>query len=225
VGKNDVTAFCEAVWRRDATTLAALGPRVDPNALDRWKRTPLLMAAEFGDLALMALLVGRGGDVDQNRRHLTPVTMAARRGDLAMVRFLRDRGATMSAVTWIYLHDQKQVELALSGDPALAHLRDERGTPILHHATEALAPDLVVLLLEQGASVRDQDENRETGSAFARRRVVEALSKQGLTTQEIYPALAPAGPAAPPSTFIVVVDASILFPSRSGTPCSALRSS
>jgi ankyrin repeat protein len=162
VGKNDVTAFCEAVWRRDAKALAALGARVDPNALDRWKRTPLLMAAEFGDLALVTLLVGRGGDVDQNRRHLTPVTLAARRGDLAIVRFLRDRGATMSAVTWVYLHDRKQLELALARDPALARLRDELGTPILHHAAEALAPDLVVLLLEQGASVAEQDENGET---------------------------------------------------------------
>jgi ankyrin repeat protein len=162
VGKTDVTAFCEAVWRRDARALAALGPRVDPNALDRWKRTPLLMAAEFGDLAIVALLVGRGGDVDQNRRHLTPVTLAARRGDLAMVRFLRDRGATMSAVTWVYLHDRKHIERALARDPALASLRDELGTPILHHAAEALAPDVVVLLLEQGASVSAQDENGET---------------------------------------------------------------
>ena len=162
VGKNDVTAFCEAVWRHDAKTLAALGPRVDPNAPDRWKRSPLLMAAEFGDLALVTLLVERGGDVDQNRQHLTPVTLAARRRDLAMVRFLRDRGATMSAVTWVYLHDRQQLELALARDSAAARLRDEMGTPILHHAAEALAPDLVVLLLERGASVSDQDENGET---------------------------------------------------------------
>jgi ankyrin repeat protein len=162
VGTDDVTAFCEAVWRRDAKTLATLDPHVDPNALDRWKRTPLLMAAEFGDLALVASLVGRGGAVDQRRVHLTPVTLAARRRDRAMVRFLRDSGATMSPVTWVYLHDRKQLEVALARDPTAARLRDELGTPILHHAAEALAPDLVMLLLERGASVRDQDENGET---------------------------------------------------------------
>jgi ankyrin repeat protein len=162
VGKDDVTTFCEAVWRRDAATLAALGRRVDPNALDRWRRTPLLMAAEFGDVALVALLVKRGGAVDQGRQHLTPVTLAARRGDLEMVRFLRDQGATMSVVSWIHLHDRQQVERALARDPALARLRDELGTPVLHHAAEALAPELVVLLLERGASVADQDENGET---------------------------------------------------------------
>ena len=174
MGKTDVTAFCEAVWRRDAKALAALGRRVDPNALDRWKRTPLLMAAQFGDVALVALLVGRGGDVDQNRRHLTPVTLAARRGDLAIVRFLRDRGATMSPVTWVYLHDWQQLELALARDPAVAHLRDELGTPILHHAAETLAPELVVLLLERGANVTEPDENGET----ALHRVADMLPRE-----------------------------------------------
>jgi uncharacterized protein len=162
VGRDDVAAFCEAVWRHDAKALATLGARVDPNALDRWRRTPLLMAAEFGDLELVALLVGRGGDVDQKRRHLTPVTLAARRGDLEMVRFLRDRGAFMSVVSWIYLRDLPQVERALASDPALATLRDEQGTPILHHAAEALAPETVALLLERGASVTEQDDNGET---------------------------------------------------------------
>ncbi len=162
MGRDEVTAFCEAVWRRDAKTLAALGPRVDPNALDRFQRTPLLMAAQHGDLALVRLLLGRGGEVDQKRRHLTPVTLAARRGDLEMVRFLRERGAFMSVVSWVHLRDRREVEAALARDPALARLYDEQGTPLLHHGVEALAPELVKLLLERGASVADQDENGET---------------------------------------------------------------
>jgi ankyrin repeat protein len=162
VSKDEVTAFCEAIWRHDAKTLAALGRRVDPNALDRWRRSPLLVAAEVGDLALVKLLVERGGEVDQGRRHLTPVTLAARRGDLATVRFLRDRGATMSLVSWIYLCDRRQVARALAGDPALARLRDELGTPVLHHAVEALAAELVELLLERGAGVAEADANGET---------------------------------------------------------------
>ena len=160
--RDDLTAFCEAVYRDDSEALAVLGVRVDPNASDRWQRTPLLMAAEFGDLALVELLVRRGGAVDQKRRYLTPVTLAARRGNLEMVRFLRDQGAVMSVVSWVYLRDRAQVERALGRDPALACVRDERGTPILHHAAEALAPESVVLLLERGASVAEQDENGET---------------------------------------------------------------
>lgn len=162
MGGDDVRAFNEAVWRCDAKALAALGPRVDPNTPDRWQRTPLLMAAEFGDLALVKLLVGRGGDVDQKRQHLTPVTLAARRGELEMVRFLRDRGAALSVVTWVHLRDRRQVESALARDPSLARLRDELGTPILHHAAEALAPELVEILIERGAQVAEADDNGET---------------------------------------------------------------
>src|SRR5262249_35157600 len=77
VRKDDVTAFTEAIGRRQADPIAALVARVDPNAPDRWSRTPLMMVAEFGDLALVAALVARGGDVDQKRTHLTPVTLAA----------------------------------------------------------------------------------------------------------------------------------------------------
>jgi len=157
-----VTAFTEAIWRRQADTIAALVARVDPNAPDRWSRTPLMMAAEFGDLALVAALVARGGDVDQRRTHLTPVTLAARRGDAAMVRFLRDQGAVMSIVTWVHLGDRAQVRRELARDPALARLRDEAGTPLVHHAAEALAPELLVLLLEHGAEVDERDENGET---------------------------------------------------------------
>src|SRR5262249_41140879 len=67
VRKDDVTAFTEAIWRRQADTIAALVARVDPNAPDRWSRTPLMMVAEFGDLALVAALVARGGGGDQKR--------------------------------------------------------------------------------------------------------------------------------------------------------------
>src|SRR4051812_15162330 len=50
----EVEAFCRAVWRRDATTIAALVSRVDPNGVDRWGYTPLSMAAQYGDLALVS---------------------------------------------------------------------------------------------------------------------------------------------------------------------------
>src|SRR6478736_4107943 len=130
VRKDDVTAFTEAIWRRQADTIAALVARVDPNAPDRWSRTPLIMAA--------------------------------RRGDPAMVRFLRDQGAVMSIVTWVHLGDRAQVRRELGRDPALARLRDEAGTPLVHHAAEAVAPELLVLLLDHGAEVDERDENGET---------------------------------------------------------------
>src|SRR5207302_317437 len=142
--------------------VADLAGLVDPNAQDRWGNTPLLMAAQHGDLPLVSLLVRRGGDVNQQRKHLTPITYAARRKAADIVGFLRDNGATVSILTQIYLGDRKRCAQELARDPTQARLRDEQGTPILHHAVEALRPELVVLLLEHGAAVADADPNGET---------------------------------------------------------------
>jgi ankyrin repeat protein len=105
---DHVTAFCRALWRHEENVIARLAPRVDPNGADRWGHTPLLMAAEYGDLRLVELLVRRGAAVDQGRVHLTPITLAARRGAIDIVDFLRDHGATPSIVTWTYPAHQRR---------------------------------------------------------------------------------------------------------------------
>ena len=79
MARDEVKALCRAIWRHEDDVIAALACRVDPNAKDRWGNTPLLMAAQYGDLALVSLLVRCGGDIDQQRQHLTPITLAARR--------------------------------------------------------------------------------------------------------------------------------------------------
>src|SRR5262245_43421792 len=111
---DDVEKFCRAVWRGERSTVVALTPKVDPNAKDRWGNTPFLMAAQYGDLPLVMRLLRRGGDVDQQRRHLTPITLAARRRALDIVSFLRDSGATESIVTWIHLGDRARCEQELT---------------------------------------------------------------------------------------------------------------
>jgi ankyrin repeat protein len=159
---NDVTAFCRALWRHESKTIAALAGRVDPNGMDRWNHTPLVMAAQHGDLPLVALLVRRGADLDQGRTHLTPLTFAARRRASDIVTFLQNRGATPSIVTWIHLGDLSRCKQALARDPGQSRLRDEEGAPVVHHAAEALQPALVELLLEHGAEVGEADPNGET---------------------------------------------------------------
>jgi ankyrin repeat protein len=159
---DDVTRFCRAVWRHEDDTVAALVGKVAPNAADRWGHTPLLMAAEYGDLALVQRLLRRGAAVDQKRTHLTPLTCAARRGAADIVALLREHGAQVSIVAAIHLGDQAHVARELGRDAACAQLRDEAGTPILHHAAEALAPASIELLLAHGATVADADANGET---------------------------------------------------------------
>ena len=160
---NEVTAFCEALWRRQHATIALLARRVDPNGKDRWGRTPLLMAAQYGDLALVAQLVRRGAEVDQQRRYLTPVTLAARQKAPDIVAFLTQKGASVSILTAIYLGAYQRCARQLKSQPELASLRDEEGTPLLHHAVEALLPKLVGLVLKHGGSVSGVDAKGETG--------------------------------------------------------------
>jgi uncharacterized protein len=157
-----VARFCRAIWQGDPEQLAALARKIDPNGADRWNQRPLLMAAQYGDLPTVELLVRLGATVDQEREHLTPITYAARRGAADMVRFLRAAGATESVVTAVYLGQRERVARALKKDPATARLLDEEGAPLIHHAACALAPDLVELLLAHGASVTDEGQVRLT---------------------------------------------------------------
>jgi ankyrin repeat protein len=161
--RDDVTEFCEAVWRQERPTVGSLARRVDPNGKDRWGRTPLLIAAQYGDLALVAELVRRGGVIDQQRRYLTPLTLAARRKAADIMAFLMERGASVSIVTAIHLGDRKRCAQELKRKPELVRLRDEEGTPLLHHAVEALQPQLVRLVLGHGGSTSDVDAKGETG--------------------------------------------------------------
>lgn len=159
---DTITEFCRALRQNETETIADLAPRVDPNAKDRWGNTPLLTAAQYGDLSLVSVLVGRGAEVDQQKQYLTPITLAARRQAADIVAYLRNKGATLSVVTWVYLGDTGKVARELKRDPKNARLRDEAGTPLLHHAVEALQTDLVVLLLDHGAGVDETDPTGET---------------------------------------------------------------
>jgi ankyrin repeat protein len=159
---NSVTEFCRALWRGEKDVVTRLAPVIDPNGLDRWGHTPLSMAVQYGDLALVSFLVRRGSEVNQGREFLTPVTLAARRGDSSIFEYLRDEGAVLSIVTWTYLGQDGLIVQELARDPRRVDLRDEAGTPLIHHAVEALRPGIVSLLLDQGASIGVTDPNGES---------------------------------------------------------------
>src|SRR5687768_10167632 len=134
--QDKVAMFCRALWRGEEDVVERLAPVVDPNGRDRWGARPLLMAAQFADLPVVSLLIERGAEIEQGRRLLTPLTIAARRNEPAIVAYLRKEGAVASIFTWVHLGDDKRVAKELDRQPALAQLRDELGTPILHHAVE-----------------------------------------------------------------------------------------
>jgi ankyrin repeat protein len=160
--QDPVAAFCRALWRGEKDVVTRLAPLIDPNGRDRWGHTPLSMAVQYGDLPLVSLLVRRGAEVNEGRQLLTPVTLAVRRGESSILQYLRDAGAVSSIVTWTYEGQDGLIAQELARDPLLAELRDEAGTPLIHHAAEALHLSIVSLLLDHGASIAGTDPNGET---------------------------------------------------------------
>jgi ankyrin repeat protein len=158
----DAGPFNEALWRGDHAKVARLASKIDPNGADRWNRSALAMAAQYGDLALVEKLVRRGAKLDQGRTYLTPITIAARRGAADIVAWLRDAGATISIATQIYLGDTAAVSRALAKDASLASAIDEDGTPLLLHAAESCHVDIAALFLDHGASLALADRTGET---------------------------------------------------------------
>jgi ankyrin repeat protein len=152
---DHVTEFCEAVWKRDARTLARLLARIDPNGEDKWHRRPLAMVAQYGDASLARQLLDRGADVDAGRSYLTPITYAAARGKHEIVDLLRGAGAKVSVLTAVYLGDRRAVA---KGD----FIVDEEGTPLLLHAAQSLDAEIVSDLLGRGANTAVTDRFGET---------------------------------------------------------------
>lgn len=155
---DDVSAFNEALWRGETATVARLAQKIDPDGEDRWRRKPLAMAAQYGELALVTLLLGRGAAADAGRRYLTPITYAARRGAADIVCVLRDAGATVSIATSVYLGDRR----AVARVPEAACVVDEDDTPLLLHAAESLHAEIVADLIDRGAVVAAGDRFGET---------------------------------------------------------------
>jgi ankyrin repeat protein len=147
--------FCEALWRGDAQKVRRLVSRIEPNAEDRWHRSPLAMAAQYGDVELVRELLARGADVDAGRLHLTPLAYAARRGADEIVRELRDAGAAVSVIAAVYSGDRRAVA---EKDLAL----DEEGTPLLLHAAQSLHLAIAADLLDRGVEVGATDPSGET---------------------------------------------------------------
>jgi ankyrin repeat protein len=155
---DNVSAFNEALWRGETETVARLLPKIDPDGEDRWHRRPLAMAAQYGGLALVKLLLGRGAAPDAGRLYLTPVTYAARRGADDIVAALRDAGATVSVATSVYLGDRRAIARAAEA----ARVVDEDGTPLLLHAVESLHAEVVADLIDRGAVLSAGDRFGET---------------------------------------------------------------
>jgi F-type H+-transporting ATPase subunit beta len=118
------------------------GASRQPSLPMRWGYTPLHLAATYGYITLVDLLLSHGADLDAATCGETPLHRAVMVDDEAMVTALLQRGALVDAV-------------------------DGNGMTPLHRAVINRRPGIVKRLLEHGASVTIRDKAGRTPTLWA----------------------------------------------------------
>ena len=113
----------------------------DVAAPDKYKRTPLHVAAANGDKEVVDLLIQHAADVAANDKYNgTPLHVAAERGHKEVVDLLIQRGADVAA-------------------------RDKYNRTPLHEAVREGHKEVVDLLIQRGADVAANDNDKRTPSS------------------------------------------------------------
>jgi ankyrin repeat protein len=150
--------FYHAVRQNDLATLRALARDEGVNASDAQGQTPVMLAAAFGSVDAVSLLITAGADVKaSNGAGLTALHLAA--DDAAKTRLLLDAGANVDAVS------------------------QAGRTPLLVAASASTGADVVRQLVAKGADVNVADTSGVTPLIAAanadNREVVDLLLARG----------------------------------------------
>jgi ankyrin repeat protein len=155
--------------------------------------TPLLAAAEAGDVELVRLLLDRGADINHvTKWGRSALVAAAERGHVTTVRLLLTRGATIrfdsyygDALCASARSGKADVAMVLLEHGADPHRRSLGQVTALHAAANANNPEMIALLLDAGLDT-DLDGRLDSGSrplhaaAYAgAREAVELLLSRG----------------------------------------------
>ena len=170
---DGMTALHWAAYRDDLETAKFLAS-ANANVTNRYGVTPLSLACQNGNTAMVELLLERGGDPNTTLRGGETVLMtAARTGKAGPVKVLLAKGAKVdtkerrgqTALMWAAADGHADViELLLkAGADLRAALPDSGFTPLFFAARDGRA-DVVRVLLKAGADVNEaMDPRRPTG--------------------------------------------------------------
>ena len=150
------------------------------DARDKAKNTPLHLAAQYGHIDMVDLLLSKGASIEAKCPYgKTPLHYAAQGDHTETIKLLLKRGASIEAklgsgrtpLHWAAYHGRtKAVRLLLEkGAPINTRNNKNNQTP-LHDAVEQSHIDMVKLLLEEGASIGVRDIFNETPLDIAERR-------------------------------------------------------
>lgn len=176
---NSYDRYIEAVKRDDESTVIALALReFDLNTLNPDGEHALVTAVQLGSLKVANFLLDqRNVKVEvRNRRDESALMMAALKGHLAIAKRLIDRDAEVNKTGWTPLHyaasnpepvSVEMVRLLLEHHAYIDAESPNRTTPLMMAARYG-HPDLVPLLLEEGADAALKNQKGLTAIDFAR---------------------------------------------------------
>ena len=146
----------------EVARLLALGAPIEHRGL--WQKTPLIAAADSGNIEIVTLLVNRGANLDaRDDNGWNPLIRASLSGRLAVVKLLSDKGASINArnnndgqdaLLWAALIGNLDVCLFLvsrSGDPRVV---DQLNSSALTHFDHNAYP--IILSPEEKQAGKDQ---------------------------------------------------------------------
>jgi uncharacterized protein len=180
---DGTTALHWAVYRQDVELVVALLMQdADPDIRNDYGASPMTVASEHGNFAVMQALIAAGGDIESpNSEGQTLLMAVARTGNTATARLLLERGAKVNTVeSWggqtalMWAASQQQpgmIRLLLehgaeadvrskehdwprwvSSEPRIKSLDPGGYTPLLYAAREGCM-DCVAALLDGGADI------------------------------------------------------------------------
>lgn len=172
--------FFTAAQRDDESTIVALALRgFDLNTRDAAGNHALLLAVREGSLKVAHFLIDQASvDVEaRNVRGESPLMMAALKGHLALAKRLIERKAEVNKPGWAPLHyaathaepvSSDMVRLLLEHHAYIDAESPNRSTPLMM-AAQYGRPEVVKLLLEEGADPLLRNEQGLSAIDFARR--------------------------------------------------------
>lgn len=176
---NSYDRYIEAVKRDDESAVIALALReFDLNTLNPDGEHALVTAVQLGSLKVANFLLDqRNVKVEErNRRDESALMMAALKGHLAIAKRLIAREAEVNKTGWTPLHyaasnpepgSVEMVRLLLEHHAYIDAESPNRTTPLMMAARYG-HPDLVPLLLEEGADASLKNQKGLTAIDFAR---------------------------------------------------------
>jgi len=170
---------CDIEWWRSASSKAVSAhiAQVDPNARDKFGRTPLSYAARFGSERHLQQLLKMGGQLHtRSQNGASPLHYASVSGKAGNVKLLLKAGAETEVrdqngetpIFWAARHGHADVSRALINSGANVTAKKEGGNTPLHTAMTARSPsvDAIRVLLEAGAKTETRNDRGQTALMY-----------------------------------------------------------